>query len=526
MRTYKSIRFLALAAFLLLTLSLCGGTVFAIDSPFNDAILEWCDHEYAYPCSAECIHCYKIRENVGDHTYDSNADPDCNLCGVTRGIATITTQPKTAYAVMGNAAKVTVKATGDGLKYAWYYKNAGKSSYSKSSVTGSSYSSTMSSSSKDRQVYVEVTDKYGNTVQSNKIYLREAVSITTQPKTSYTKMGSTAKATVKASGDDLTYTWYIKNAGKSSYSKSSVTKATYSVTMSSSSKGRMVYCVVTDKYGKTATSNKITLREAASITTQPKTSSAKMGSTAKLTVKASGDGLTYAWYYKNSGKSSFSKSSVKTASYSATMSSTSKNRQVYCVVTDKYGKTVTSSTVYLREAVSITTQPKTTYAKKGNTAKVTVKASGDSLTYTWYIKNSGASKYSKSSVTASSYSVKMSSTTKNRMVYCVVKDKYGNTVTSSKVTLREAASITTQPKTVTVKKNATAKVTVKASGDGLTYTWYIKNAGSSKYSKSSITSSSYSAKMTSSVKNRKVYCVVKDKYGNTVKTVEVTLKMK
>ena len=120
----------------------------------------------------------------------------------------------------------------------------------------------------------------------------------------------------------------------------------------------------------------------------------------------------------------------------------------------------------------------------------------------------------------------MSSTTKNRMVYCVVKDKYGNTITSSKVTLREAASITTQPKTVTVKKNATAKVTVKASGDGLTYTWYIKNAGSSKYSKSSITSSSYSAKMTSSVKNRKVYCVVKDKYGNTVKTVEVTLKMK
>ena len=32
--------------------------------------------------------------------------------------------------------------------------------------------------------------------------------------------------------------------------------------------------------------------------------------------------------------------------------------------------------------------------------------------------------------------------------------------------------------------------------------------------------------MTATTKNRQVYCVVKDKYGKTVKTVTVTLKMK
>ncbi|MBQ9842378.1 MAG: hypothetical protein IJO42_04630, partial [Clostridia bacterium] len=42
-----------------------------------------------------------------------------------------------------------------------------------------------------------------------------ALKITTQPKTSYTAYGATAKATVKASGDGLKYTWYVKNAGAS-----------------------------------------------------------------------------------------------------------------------------------------------------------------------------------------------------------------------------------------------------------------------------------------------------------------------
>ncbi len=251
-----------------------------------------------------------------------------------------------------------------------------------------------------------------------------------------------------------------------------------------------------------------------------------MGKKTSVSVTASGDGLKYQWYFKNAGATKYSRSSNTTNVYDTKMSSASKNRMVYCVVTDQYGNTIKSDTKTLREAVSITTQPKTTYTKKGATTKVTVKASGDGLKYQWYFKKAGATKYSKSSNTTSVYDTKMSSASKNRMVYCVVTDKYGNKVKSDTKTLREAVSITTQPKTVTVKKNATAKVTVKASGDGLKYTWYIKNAGSTKYIKSSITKSTYSVKMTAKTKNRLVYCVVTDKYGKTIKTVTVKLKMK
>ena len=437
MKLLKMLRCLPLLLSLLLLTGLYGGVVSA-EPPFNDVDLWWpCDHADAKPCATVCPDCDATIENTAPHTYDGGStDPVCDLCGETRAIATIVTQPKTGYAKMGKKVSVTVTASGDGLTYAWYVKNAGASTYTKSSIQTATYSATMSSTTKDRQVMCRVTDAYGNTVETDTVYLRETVSITTQPKTTYTKKSATAKVTVKASGDGLTYTWYIKNAGASKFTTSSIKTATYSAKMSSTTKNRQVKCVVKDKYGKTVTSNTVYLREAASITTQPKTAYAKKSATAKVTVKASGDGLKYTWYYKNSGASKFTKASVTTATYSAKITSTTKNRQVYCVVKDKYGKTVTSNKVYLREAVSITTQPKTVTVAKNKTAKVSVKASGDGLTYTWYYKNASASKFTKASVKTASYSVKMTATTKNRVVYCVVKDKYGKTVTPNQVTLK------------------------------------------------------------------------------------------
>lgn len=266
--------------------------------------------------------------------------------------------------------------------------------------------------------------------------------------------------------------------------------------------------------------------EAISIKTQPKTGYAKMGETVKVSVKAEGDGLKYQWYIKNAGASKYSKSSVTKSTYSATMSDKVKGRRVYCVITDADGNSVQTKTVILREAVSIVTEPKTGYAKSGKTVKVSVEASGDELTYQWYIKNAGGSKYSKSSITSATYSAKMSDKVHDRRVYCVVTDKYGKTVQSKTVLLRLAATITTQPKDVTVAEGEIAKVKVKAVGDELTYQWYIKNAGSSKFSKSSVTSATYSCKMSDKADGRQVYCVVTDKYGKTVTSNTVTLTMK
>ena len=259
---------------------------------------------------------------------------------------------------------------------------------------------------------------------------------------------------------------------------------------------------------------------------QPKNTYTKAGKTAKVTVEVQGSGLKYQWYIKNAGKTKYSKSSVTSATYSCKMNEKSKDRLVYCVITDANGESIKTKTVILREAVSIVTEPKTGYAKSGKTVKVSVEASGDELTYQWYIKNAGGSKYSKSSITSATYSAKMSDKVHGRRVYCVVTDKYGKTVQSKTVLLRLAATITTQPKDVTVAEGEIAKVKVKAVGDELTYQWYIKNAGSSKFSKSSVTSATYSCKMSDKADGRQVYCVVTDKYGKTVTSNTVTLTMK
>ena len=110
--------------------------------------------------------------------------------------------------------------------------------------------------------------------------------------------------------------------------------------------------------------------------------------------------------------------------------------------------------------LAIQTQPKNTYTQAGKTVKVTMKAQGEGLKYQWYIKNAGAKKYSKSSVTSATYSCKMNEKSKNRLVYCIVTDANGESVKSKTVILREAASITQQPKDSIVQSGETAKVTV------------------------------------------------------------------
>ena len=266
----------------------------------------------------------------------------------------------------------------------------------------------------------------------------------------------------------------------------------------------------------------------AKITRQPANASATAGQVARTTLTATGDGLTYKWYYKDPGMSKYSlTTSFKTKNYSITMSEARDGRMVYCVVTDQYGTSVKSNAVKLSIAkIAITKQPTDFTTTSGRTATLTVAASGEGLTYQWYYKNAGASAFTKSSVKTASYSTKMDSTVNGRQLYCVVKDKFGNTVQSNTATLKMAAAvkITKQPASVSVLKGEMAAAKVTATGDGLTYKWYYKNKGASKFTYTDgFKGNTYSIEMTDARDGRQVYCVISDKYGNSVQTKTVTL---
>ena len=362
------------------------------------------------------------------------------------------------------------------------------------------------------------------------------LEITSQPESVTVKAGEQATATVVVSGEGLKYQWYYTSNGSTSeFYKSSTTTATYSTTMDSSRNGRKIYCVITDKYGNSVTSNTVTLSMSSSlkITQQPKDVTVASGATAKTSVVATGEGLTYQWYYTSNGSTSeFYKSSTTTATYSTTMDSSRDGRRVYCVITDKYGNSVTSNTVTLSmsSSLKITQQPKDVTVASGATAKTSVVATGEGLTYQWYYTSNGStSAFYKSSTTTATYSTTMDSSRDGRKVYCVITDKYGNSVKSNTVTLSMSSGlkITQQPKGVTVANGETAKTSAVATGEGLKYQWYYTSNGStSAFYKSSTTTATYSTTMDSSRDGRKVYCVITDKYGNSVKSETVTLRMK
>jgi len=448
-------------------------------------------------------------------------------------VVSITKQPVSTTAPNGTKLTVSVTATGDGLKYEWYYKNKGASNFERSSVSAASYSVTMSDTVNSRQLYCKVSDKYGNSVKSDTVTLTKgnAVKITKQPVGTTVPNGTKLTVSVTATGDGLKYEWYYKNKGASNFERSTVSTASYSVTMSDTVNGRQLYCKVSDKYGNSVKSDTVTLTMAAAlkITKQPVGTTVPNGTKFTVSVTASGDGLKYEWYYKNKGGSNFERSTVSTASYSATMSDTIDGRQLYCKVSDKYGNSVKSDTITLTKgnAVKITKQPVGTTVPNGTKFTVSVTASGDGLKYEWYYKNKGVSNFERSTVSTASYSATMSDAIDGRQLYCKVSDKYGNSVKSDTITLTKGAAlkITKQPVSVTAANGAKATVSVTASGDGLKYEWYIKNKGASSFGKSSITAATYSVTMSDNINGRQLYCKVIDKYGNSVKSDTVTMTM-
>ena len=458
-----------------------------------------------------------------------------SLCASALAAVKITSQPKDVTVGYGETAKVSVKAEGSGIKYIWYYRSSSEGEWMKSSVTSRAYSVTMNEARDGRQVRCRVI-KGDERAWSNTVTLsldRQDLKVTAQPQSVSVAPGAKASVSVSATGDGLTYTWYSKD-GDADFVKSSITKSTYSVTMTEARDGKQVYCVVKDAYGNEVTTDTVTMKMVktyAEITAQPQDVSVAPGKTAKISVSAVGDGLTYTWYTMDAGKTAWTKSSITKSSYSVTMNDARHERKVKVVVKDAYGTEVESevATMYqVKIEAAFTKQPESVTVASGEKATVSVEAIGDGLTYTWYTKDRSADEWTKSSITKNTYSVTMTEARHKRQLYCLIKDAYGNKVKSDVVTMNmivPALEITAQPQNVTAGLNEKATITVEASGAGLTYTWYSKDKGQTDFTKSSITTPTYSVTMTTARDGRQLYCVIKDKYGEKVTTETVTLEM-
>ena len=231
----------------------------------------------------------------------------------------ITAQPQdVTVAKAGDKASFTVSAQGSDLTYAWYYRNLGASKWTKSSTTGTKFTLIIS---QDREVKCEVTGS-GTTVTSGvaKGLVPDNTILNILPDVTQVANPSD-KVSFQVTGGTAPYTWYYRNAGAAKWSRSAVTGNKFSLVVS---RDREAYCVSAD--GKQSAVATASVASEGVVQVTPATAvAAKAGG--RVTFTASGGSAPYAWYYRNAGALTWTKSSVTTNKFSILAG---KDREVFC----------------------------------------------------------------------------------------------------------------------------------------------------------------------------------------------------
>jgi hypothetical protein len=330
--------------------------------------------------------------------------------------------------------------------------------------------------------YVQVTNSHGS-VMSSAVLVTVATQllIKTQPASQTIAAGGTATLSVAASGGvgQLNYQWYQGNSGVTTTpvgtNSSSFTTPALQATTN-------YWVKVTDSNSTSVDSNTATITvnstTAPTITTQPVGQTIASGQTATLTVVATGTlPLTYQWYQGTSGTTS-TKVGSNSASFTtpALTATTSYWVQVSNSVGTANSNTATV-TVSSTAPPNITTQPSSQTIVSGQTAVLTVVATGAApLAYQWY---QGASVDTSTPVGTNSSSFTTPALTATTNYWVKVSNTAGasnsNTAT---ITVLSPPSITVQPSSQTITSGQSATLFVSATGSGqLSYQWYQGTSG-------------------------------------------------
>ena len=474
---------------------------------------------YLYRC--------KITDEAGNVVYSD---------GAKLSIFGITTQPKDAAVKSGASAKFTVKAIGKSLSYQWYWSSDDGATWaasSASSATTTTFKVTGKASYDNRIYKCVLTDSKGNTIESDVVKLR-VLTVTADPADVYIVAGKDAEFTVKATGKNISYQWqYSTDDGKTWKTSGAASAVTDTVVVGAktSRDGYLYRCKITDEAGNVVYSDGAML-SVFGITTQPKDAAVKSGASAKFTVKAIGKSLSYQWYWSSDDGDTWTASgasSATTKTFKVTGKASYDNRIYKCVITDSKGNIIESNVVKLR--VLAVEDPADVYIVAGKDAEFAVKATGKNISYQWqYSTNDGDTWKNSGAETATTDTVVVGAkSSRDGYLYrCKITDEAGNVVYSDGAML-SVFGIKTQPKSATVESGASAKFTVKATGEGLTYQWYWSADNGDTWTASgasSATTKTFKVTGKASYNGRMYRCVIKDAYGNEVtsNTVKLTVK--
>jgi len=284
------------------------------------------------------------------------------------------------------------------------------------------------------------------------------------------------------------------------------------------------------------------MEEAPEVVSQPVSVTKNAGETALFTAAASGNSLSYQWYWRKNSSGTWAASTgtgYNTDTLTVAAETKRNGYQYYCKITDASGKTVKTDIVTLTvketaAPLTVTSQPADRTVTEGAEAKFTAAASGTGLKYQWYWRKNSSGTWAASTGTGyntNTLTVAGEAKRNGYQYYCKITDASGNTVKTNTVTLTVKAAaaplaVTSQPVSTAVTEGAEAKFTVAASGTGLKYQWYWKKPSAIDWSASTGTGCNTNTLTVAGEAKRngyQYYCKITDAIGKTVSTSAVTL---
>jgi hypothetical protein len=377
----------------------------------------------------------------------------------------ITTQPQSQTIRAGQSATLTVATSTANSTFQWYLGAPGTTT---SPVgTGATINVTPAS---DSQYWVRVTRGACSTDSAAADITVCGLSASVANVNAASGQSVALSATVSNPRGTLAYWWYRGNSGDTT------TLVDSGVGKSSTTVSR----TATTNYWVRVTDSACTVDSATAtlsiciptITTQPASPVIASGTSATLTAAATGAPLAWQWFVGDSGVTTSLISGATSSSYTTpALTATTKYwaRITGCTTVNSVTATVTVCTppsIAAAPSKSVTTIP-------GNSAWVSVSATGPALSYQWYKGQSGDVSRPISGATAATYNFTLSTTE----YYWVRVTNSCGTADSAAVLYSVTPSITAHPQDTVVLPGNGATLSVTATGTFLTYQWYEGPAG-------------------------------------------------